>query len=115
MQELAAVGFANLSDFVTWDQAGVYFKESANIPKELMPALKEVTEHLSLNGRTMKIKLHDKIKALGLLADILGLRDEMAPKIEIQIITGVPRLSYPPAKALPPSNAVVDVEKMDGL
>jgi len=59
----------------------------------------------------MKIKLHDKIKALAVLADILGLRDEMAPKIEIKIITGVPRLSHPPAKGPP----VIDVEKMGNL
>jgi len=67
----------------------------------------EVTETVSDRGRTMKLKLHDKLKALGLLADILGLRDELAPKVQIQIITGVPRLSYPPPKGPP----VIDVEK----
>ena len=71
--------------------------------------MQEVIETTSDRGRTMKIKLHDKAKALGLLADILGLREEMTPKIEIQIITGVPRLSHPPPKGPP----VIDVEKMD--
>ncbi len=85
----------------------MYFKDSAEIPPELMPAVAEVTEKTGKSGRTMRLKLHDKLKALAVLADILGLRDEMAPKVEIQIITGVPRLSDPPPKGPPP---VIDVE-----
>jgi len=59
----------------------------------------------------LRLKLHDKLKALAVLSDILGLREEMAPKVQIQIITGVPRLSHPPPKGPP----VIDVEKMDSL
>lgn len=106
MKELAAVGFSNLSDFLSWDQTGVCFKDSADIPPELLGAVAEVTEQTGKNGRTMRLKLHDKLKALGVLSDILGLRSEMAPKVQINVITGVPRRSHPPPKALP----VVDVE-----
>ena len=115
MQELAAVGFSNLSDFLTWDQTGVYFKDSADIPPELLSTVAEVTEQTGNNGRTMRLKLHDKLKALGVLSDILGLREAMAPKVTIHIETGVPRDSRPPAKTMPSSNGgpVIDVEKMD--
>ena len=111
LQELAQVAFAKLSDFVEWGPMGITVKESADIPPELLGAVQEVSESTSQNGRTTKIKLQDKLKALALLAQYLGLTESLAPKVQINVITGVPRLSHPPPKTLP----VIDVEKMDSL
>ena len=61
----------------------------------------EAVEKVGVEARRIKVAM----------ADMLGLRKEMVPKIEIRVITGVPRLSHPPPKALP----VIDVEKMDNL
>ncbi len=107
--------FAKLSDFVEWGPTGITVKESAAVPPERLGAVQEVSESTTQNGRTTKIKLQDKLKALALLAQYFGLTESLAPKVQINIVTGVPRLSYPPAKSLPPSNAVIDVEKMDSL
>ncbi len=57
----------------------------------------------------VEVEFYDKNRAIQLLANFFGLTQDLAPKVEIQIITGVPRLSHPPAKGPP----VIDVEKVD--
>jgi len=109
LQELGQVAFAKVSDFTSWDQTGVRIKASADIPPRLLGAVQEVSESTTQNGRTTKIKLQDKLKALALLAQYFGLTESHAPIVQVNVITGVPRLSHPPPKELP----VIDVGKMD--
>ena len=69
--ELVKIAFSNLKDFVTWTQSGrIGFR-----PMDMVDGavLSEISESITKNGRTKKIKLHDKLKALELLGKHLGM------------------------------------------
>ena len=70
LQEIAALAFAKLSDFVSWGPDGVSLRDPAKLDTR---AVAEVSETPTANGTTRRIKLHDKIAALDKLAKHLGL------------------------------------------
>jgi phage terminase small subunit len=77
IRELAAVAFANASDFAKVDGYGlVSIFPTGEVDKEKLPALSSIKS--GQNG--VEIKLHDKVKALQLLGDHLGL---FASKVEL--------------------------------
>lgn len=103
LAELAAVAFSNLEDFVTWDESAgsLVVKPSAEIPRQLMAALESVQDETttttnkddtrSYTRHKQKVKLYPKLEALKLLAEYLGLRDELTPKITVYLKTGIDR------------------------
>ena len=69
LQELAAIAFANGTDFVTVTGAGLLdVKPTSQVSKEKLPAIAGIK--YSQNG--IEIKLHDKVRALELLGKHLG-------------------------------------------
>jgi phage terminase small subunit len=70
---LARLSRASVADFVSWGPGGLVLKDSASIPDELLACVAEVSETTTRHGGTVKFKLHDKVKALELLARHLGL------------------------------------------
>ena len=70
--EFARIGLANMKDFAAWGPKGVTLEISQNLGDDKTAAVKEVSHKLGDSGE-VKIKLHDKIKALESLADYLGL------------------------------------------
>lgn len=94
VRELAAVAFARLSDFVSWDDGEITLVSSDQIEAEKMPALRELVatvetfdgETGSRTTRRMQVRQHDKIRALELLGRHTGLWKEGGlPEGEIQV------------------------------
>lgn len=113
LQELAAVAFSNLDDFLEWDDdaGGLVVKPSAVIPRHLLAALESI-EDQTLTSRNkdgtreytrhkQRVKLYPKLPALQLLAEYLGLTDSMAPKVTVYLKTGITR-EAPPAIPITP-------------
>ena len=103
LQELAAVAFSNIEDYVTWDAAAgaLVVRPSVEIPRHLQAAIESIDEKVlesqnkdgtRLYTRTVrKVKLYSKLDALKTLAEYLGLTDSMAPKVAVYIRTGIER------------------------
>lgn len=85
LMELAGVGFTDLTDYGSWDTDGQFtLKDSEEIPAFHMKALKELNyEHrrethgkgdneYTVEVHSLKLKLHDKIKALSEIRRHLG-------------------------------------------
>lgn len=74
LQELAKIGFANITDFVTIEGPYVKIKETASMPKDKLGVIAGIKE--GANG--IEIKLNDKEKALELIGRHLGMfKDKM--------------------------------------
>lgn len=78
IKELAAIGFANCTDFLTVSADGhIYIKPTEQIPPEKLPAIANIK--YSANGLSIELKLYDKVRALELLGKHLGLFDNRDP------------------------------------
>lgn len=69
MRELAAIAFANITDFVTVDAGGHVQADLTNVSREQAAALVEITA----NAHRVRFKLADKLEALIALGRMLGL------------------------------------------
>ena len=83
--ELMAVGAANISDVIEWDSQGnVRVRASADIPRNVLSAIKEIktvqTVRDGVETSTLELKMHDKIGSLKVLAKAAGLLE--APEVE---------------------------------
>jgi phage terminase small subunit len=71
--EYAALGFSDITDYMSWGPEGLIVKSMDELPEGATKAISEVTENFSLSqGRTFKIKLHDKKAALDSLCRMMG-------------------------------------------
>lgn len=70
--ELIRIAFANKKSVARWNQSGVTFKDSDELTDDEAASIAEVSETVTDNGGTLKIKQHDKVKALELLAKMEG-------------------------------------------
>lgn len=84
LQELAVIGFADLSEYVEYGPEGVTIKSSKDVDGR---AVAEVTKRSTQFGSTVSIKLHDKVAALHKLGQHLGLFRE---KVEVSGKDGGP-------------------------
>lgn len=66
LQELATIAFLDMGEIVTWGTAGIKLKDSKDLGNRTR-GIVEVTETVSKNGRTVKVRAHDKLKALELI------------------------------------------------
>jgi phage terminase small subunit len=81
VRQLAVVAFANITDFVSWDEVGVCLLPTEKIDQIKLTAVQSVTS--GQHGVT--IRLHDKLRALELLAKHLGMfREETRVELEIR-------------------------------
>lgn len=77
LEELAKVGFANLTDIVTLDEAAVKRGSHADDTAAIQSIkVKRITTEEGDNIVEREVKLHDKIKALDLIARHLGLYND---------------------------------------
>lgn len=76
LEELALLARSDLSDFVTWGPEGVLLKPGPSLPPVLRRAVVEVHQRETKWGTNISVKLHDKVAALKLLGQHLGLFDE---------------------------------------
>lgn len=82
LSELAAIAFANGTDFATVNANGlIHFKATSQIPKEKLPAVAGI-KYSRVMG--VEIKLHDKVRALEMLGKHLGLFDNRGAGAEVE-------------------------------
>lgn len=73
LAELARIGFADMSTFVSWGPGGVTLKDGDGLPEGASAAVAEVSQTVTKDRGTLRIKLHDKKGALDSLARHLGM------------------------------------------
>lgn len=67
LYEIKAIATSDIRDYLSYGPNGVVLKDSRGLTNEQSAAIGEVTETLSSKGRsTVRFKLHDKLKALGM-------------------------------------------------
>lgn len=73
LSELAKIAFGDKRALMEWGPRGVKLKDSATLTDEQAAQVSEVSESVTNAGGTMKLKTHDKVKALELLGKHLGM------------------------------------------
>jgi phage terminase small subunit len=68
--ELAKIAFSNIKDFVEFDSKNVNVKDSKDVDGAV---IQEISSTVGMRGRSTKLKLHDKMKALELLGRFKGM------------------------------------------
>lgn len=76
IKELARIAFVNMKDLATWTESGVSFKPSSGLDEDTTAAIVEVSETVTQHGGTLRIKQHDKVKALEMLGKYRSLFTE---------------------------------------
>ena len=73
LKELARVAFGNKRSLMKWGPDGVKLIDSAEITDDDAAMVSEVSETITEAGGSIKLKTHDKVKALELLGRHMGL------------------------------------------
>ena len=76
LAELAKVAFGDLRGVMTWDERGVSLRDSKDLTDEQAALISEVSETVSRDGGSVKVKGNDKLKALELIGRHLGMYDK---------------------------------------
>lgn len=74
--ELAKIAFSDQRKVMSWGAAGVILKESDGLEEADAAIVSEVSETRTATGGSLKLKTHDKVKALELLGRHLGIFTE---------------------------------------
>ena len=90
-QALLDIASANLTDVITWDEAGnVRVKASAEIPDHVARAIKKIRVSKSDKGEpTLELEMHDKISVLRVLAKSAGLLEAPPPESNTPSVVGI--------------------------
>lgn len=76
LEELARVGFADVTDYLEQDKRGTKLKRFEDMPAGSTKALEGVSESRGPQGDRVSVKLQDKMKALDRLCAHLGICKE---------------------------------------
>ncbi|MED0681077.1 terminase small subunit [Aneurinibacillus thermoaerophilus] len=71
VQQLAKIAFADLKEYVEWNEEGIQLKPSDGVDGTVLQSISEV--NLPKGGTKTEIKMNDKLKALELLGRHLGM------------------------------------------
>lgn len=64
LEELAKVGFANAADYFEWGPGGITVRDQGDLTPEQTAVVAEVSQTITKEGGTIRVKLHDKLGAL---------------------------------------------------
>jgi phage terminase small subunit len=83
--ELANIAFSRPTAVMTWGPDGVILKDSSQLSADDVALVSEVSETKGTDkgGGSMKVKLHDKMKALELLGKHLGIFQDIS-RVQVQ-------------------------------
>ncbi len=76
ISELEVLSMFDIRNVISWTRNTVTLRDSAKIPDELARCIAGVEENLSAEGKTIKVKFHDRLRGLENLAKIKGLYKE---------------------------------------
>jgi len=89
MFQTGAILNADIRNYVTWGPGGVTIKPSTELTDEQAAAVEEVSETVTKDGGTVRVKLHNKAKSQELGAKILGMvsdKQEMPGEITLKVV-----------------------------
>ena len=86
LQEIARVAFAHMGQFATWTKEGLTLVASEELTLDQMAAVVEVSESRTQQGTQVKVKLHDKLRALELAARHLGMLEQPVTAAPVQSV-----------------------------
>ncbi len=92
LEELARIAFADIRDFLTWDDDGVRLRPMDALTAEQAACVAEIVESGGKSGKGLRVKLHGKLAALAALARLLGSEtrhEDERPK-QVIVLTSVP-------------------------
>lgn len=67
LTELSRIAFTSMRDLASWSGGTMSLRSSDEISEDVAAAVSEVSETVSKDGGSIKIKQHDKVRALELL------------------------------------------------
>lgn len=73
LERLKQIAGADMSDVADWNASGVTFKDSAGLSEAAKASIQAIEESTNEHGGSLKIKQHDKLKALEMLGRHLKL------------------------------------------
>ena len=73
VKELARIAFGNKRAVMTWGPGGVALRDSVDLTDDEAAMVAEVQETITQAGSSLKMKTHDKVKALELLGKHVGM------------------------------------------
>ncbi|MDV3348096.1 terminase small subunit [Leptothoe sp. ISB3NOV94-8A] len=80
LEEIARVAYADITSTLKFNNSELTLSNSEELPPDVTAAIESVTfnESITESGTTIKksLKMHNKMQALGLLADFFGIRDD---------------------------------------
>lgn len=80
LEEISRVAFANITQVMSFDSVSVTLESSESLPDSITAAIESVTftetESEHTTNRRHAVKMHNKMAALGFLADYFGIRDD---------------------------------------
>ena len=83
-RELVKIARADMSTFAKWGPDGVTLLDSKDLRPEDTAAVAEISQTVTRDGGTKRIRLHDKIKALEMLSRYFGMFTD-TPKEDLTI------------------------------
>lgn len=87
VRELARIAFGNKRAVMKWGPAGVALVDSDDLSDDEAAMVAEVQETITQTGSSLKMKTHDKVKALELLGKHVGM---FAEKVQVSNPDGSP-------------------------
>lgn len=113
LREYARIAFSDLRNVLTWGPDGIALRDSGEVDADIAATVAEITQTITKDGGTIRVKLHSKTAALDKLAEHLGLfkdvgqddfmdtaRDMHDALLEMQALTGGAKAPYPVEKAM---------------
>lgn len=112
-RELALIGYSDIADYITVDEGGaLQVLPLDTLKKHKSRAIKKIREKTviteSKDGETLyktstvEFELHDKLHALNLVVEIVGIKKPLkvnhAGNVKVEVITGIPRVPTDPLK-----------------
>lgn len=90
IEELAKIAFSDMKNVATWGNGSVTFLDSEELSSDVTASISEISSSYGENSSSMKVKLHDKLRALDMLGRHLNL--EMSKQKTSLDITGSIRI-----------------------
>jgi phage terminase small subunit len=84
LKELARIGFSDLRQVALWRPGSVELKASDELDDDAAAAVMEVSESIGPMGEKRKIKLHNKLGALKLIGQHLGMFEKQEEDTEAE-------------------------------
>ena len=73
LAEYEKIAFSNKKDFASWSESGLRLIDSNTLTREQTACIAEISQVSTEHGQNIKIKLHDKLRALDAIGRHLGI------------------------------------------